>query len=234
MDLSGKVAVVAGGTGGVGEGIVVSLVKEGATVVVPSRSEEKIERLKAYVGPTASGKLDAVRTTLQDEETVLEFQKFLQKKYKQVDIAVASLGGWWQGAPVYSTPFEQWKKILDNNLTSHFLAIKALIPMLNPETGAYFHINGFSAEQPYAGAASVAMAAAAQKSLVLSLAEELKNTGINVHELILGPMKTRDRIAHGHGSEDWYSPGEIGEYIIELYRKDNNQVVHHLLSKATQ
>jgi hypothetical protein len=34
--------------------------------------------------------------------------------------------------------------------------------------------------------------------------KELGNTGIQVHELILGPMKTRDRLKHGHGKPDWY------------------------------
>lgn len=48
--LSGKIALIAGGTGGVGEGIVRAFLKEGATVVVPSRSSENLEQLRGYLG----------------------------------------------------------------------------------------------------------------------------------------------------------------------------------------
>lgn len=86
-------------------------------------------------------------------------------------------------------------------------------------------------QSPMAG--PVSMAAAAQKSLILTLSKELGNTGIQVHELILGPMKTRDRLKHGHGKPDWYFPEEIGDYIIGLLKKEHSSnALHYLLSKS--
>jgi NAD(P)-dependent dehydrogenase (short-subunit alcohol dehydrogenase family) len=80
-------------------------------------------------------------------------------------------------------------------------------------------------------AGPVAMAAAAQKSMSLTLAEELKPTGIRVYELILGPVKTRRRLATGEGQPDWYSAEEIGEEIAGLVTRREEQIVHRLLSK---
>lgn len=233
MKLQGKTAVVLGGAGGVGEGIVKTLLREGATVVVPTRSAHKIDRLREYVSDVHTGKLVTHLGSVDTEAAGQQLAAFLQKEWKQIDIAVASLGGWHQGTPVYSYPTEQWQRILNDNLTSHFFAIKTLVPLLNPTEGYYFHINGFSADEPYPMAGPVAMAAAAQKSLIQTLAKEVDKTGLQIFELILGPMKTRDRLKHGHGQPDWYTPEEIGEHIANQVGLRQEKVVHYLLSKKT-
>ncbi len=230
--LSNKTAVVLGGTGGVGEGIVKSLLAAGASVVVSTRSEYKIARLREYVGTELAANLIIRQGSVNNEESARDLGEFLHKNYKSIDIAVASLGGWHQGYPLYSYPLHDWERILRDNLTSHFLAIKTLVPMLNPQSGYYFHINGYSAEEAYPMAGPVAMTAAAQKSLIQTLAKEVNRTGIKVYELILGPMKTRDRIKHGHGQDDWYFPEEIGDYIRgQILMNHQDEVVHYLLHK---
>jgi NAD(P)-dependent dehydrogenase (short-subunit alcohol dehydrogenase family) len=163
MSLKNKKAVVLGGTGGVGEGIVKVLLKEGATVIVPTRSEHKIDKLKEYVGDVHTGKLIPYIGSVNTEESSKALAEYLMKEHKQIDIAVASLGGWHQGIPLYNYPVDQWHRILSDNLTSHFLAIKTIVPLLNSVESYYFHINGFSADQPYPMAGPVTMTAAAQK-----------------------------------------------------------------------
>lgn len=235
MLLKDKIAVIAGGTGGVGEGIVRAFLQAGATVIIPSRSELKLERLKEYVSDIKKGTLVPVAGSVNNEENSQVLSAFLIKEFKNIDIAIASLGGWFQGYPLYSTPVEKWNKIIHDNLTSHFLAIKTFIPLLHPQSGCYVHINGFSAEQPYPMAGTVAMTAAAQKSLVLTLAEEVRTTGIRVYEFILGPIKTRDRLKRGHGQPDWYFAEEIGDAIIgEITRDHQEKIVHYLMSKIEE
>lgn len=231
--MENKIAVVAGGAGGVGEGIVKSLLKNDFTVVVPTRSEHKAERLTEYVHDVETGKLITRVGSVNDKPNSEELKKYLHAEFKQIDLAVASLGGWHQGYPVYNYPLSDWNRILNDNLNAHFLAIKTFVPLLNPANGHYVHINGFSADEQYPMAGPVSMTAAAQKSLILTLSKELEQTGINVHELILGPMKTRDRLKHGHGQPDWYFPEEIGDYIIGLMHKEiHDNPLHYLLSKT--
>ena len=82
-------------------------------------------------------------------------------------------------------------------------------------------------------AGPVAMTTIAQKHLIQTLALEVKGTGIKAHKLILGPVKTRDRLKHGHRQDDWYYPEEIGQYICKLvYETQNDELVHYLLSKS--
>lgn len=232
MSLKDKIVVVAGGTGGVGEGIVRAFLKQDATVIVPSRSEAKLTRLKDYLSDVNTSNLVIHTGSVNNEENAQQLGEFLMKEYRKIDVAIASLGGWFQGYPIYSTPMEYWNKIISDSLTSHFLAIKTLLPLLDPQTGSYVHINGFSAEQPYPMAGTVAMSAAAQKSLILTLSQEVSKTGIRVYEYILGPIKTRDRLKHGHGQADWYFSEEVGEAIAaELKEERQEKIVHYLMSK---
>ena len=227
--LEGAKVVVAGGAGGVGEGIVRALLKHGARVLVSSRSEEKLRGLQAYCQDISTGELLPLVGDLGDEESARTLQGKIYEQFRELDLAVASLGGWWQGKPLTSVDMPTWERILRENLTAHFLAVKMLVPLLHPKTGSYVHVNGFGAEQPFPMAGPVAMAAAAQKSMALTLAEELSPTGIRVYELILGPVQTRRR--QGKGQKDWYTPEEVGEEIAGLVTQRNGETVHRLLSK---
>lgn len=229
--LDGARVVVAGGAGGVGEGIVRSLLRQGARVVVPSRSEGKLRGLEAYCRDIPTGELIPLVGDLGEEGNARDLQNRIYEKFRELDLAVASLGGWSQGNPLTSVDMATWNRVLRDNLTSHFLALKILVPLLHPKTGSFVHVNGFSAEQPFPMAGPVAMAAAAQKSMVLTLAEELRPTGIRVFELILGPIKTRERLLQGSGKENWYTPEDIGDYLVGLAASDNRDVVHRLLRK---
>lgn len=232
ITLTGKTVVIAGGTGGVGEGLVRAFLKAGATVVVPSRSETKLERLKDYTSDITTGKLVGFHGTVTDEEAATELGRRLLKEFGSVDIAIASLGGWSQGYPITSTPMDIWNKVLRDNLTSHFLAMKTFVPLLNAQSGIYIHVNGFSADEPYPMAGPVAMTAAAQKSLTLTLSKELDRTGIRVFEFILGPIKTRDRLKHNQGRDDWYFSEEIGVKMMEAFTQPRQEnIVHYLLKK---
>ncbi len=232
--LEGKVAVVFGATGGVGEGLVKRLLEDGATVIGVSRSKHKLEGLQQYVGSLGLGPLIPIVCDLSLEEDVTQLSDALSKQAKSIDLAVASLGGWHQGYPIYSYPLADWIRLLNDNLTSHFLAIRVIIPLLNPQGGAYFHINGFSADQAYPMAGPVAMTAAAQKSLVLTLAQELNHTGVRVYELILGPINTRSRIRQGISREDWYRPEEIGKNLVDLYTEERQEKPTHYFLKKGQ
>lgn len=223
--------VVAGGSGGVGEGIVRALLKRRARVVVTSRSESKLLELQSYCRDIGTGELIPLVGDLSDEASARDLQNRLYGIFREIDLAVASLGSWSQGNPLTSVDMLTWNRVLQDNLTSHFLALKILVPLLHPKTGSYVHINGFSAEQPYPQAGPVAMASAAQKSMILTLAEELKPTGVRVFELILGPIKTRQRARTGNARPDWYTSEEIGDYVVSLVTGRDREVVHHLLGK---
>lgn len=230
--LTGVTALVAGGTGAVGEGIVRSLLAEDAIVIVPSRSEEKATRLKQYVADIETGNLVTLISDMETKAGMDEVRRQVEKKFGRLDLVIASLGGWWQGEPIFRMSETEWNRIIRDNLNSHFYVISTFVSMLvSQSSGTYVHINGFSAEQSYPGANAVAMAAAAQLSMVKTLEGELVGTGVSAHELILGPVITRSRPS---GRSEWYKATEVGDYIVDLYKAEvpqKGELIHRLYKK---
>ncbi len=90
--------LVAGGAGEVGEGITRQLIAAGATVVVPSRSLNKLEQLKTQVDHP--DQLIVKVTDVSSLEAVERLRDELKIDLGHIDHVVASLGGWWQGQPL--------------------------------------------------------------------------------------------------------------------------------------
>lgn len=228
--LVGCTVLVAGGTGGVGEGIVRYLLSAGATVFVPSRTEIKANQLREYVDDIKSGSLKVIIGNVGTESGALEVTKEVEGLVGSLDLVIACLGGWWRGKALSELDLRTWDSIIANNLTSHFVAMRQMVPLLDKTNGMYLHINGQGANSALPMAAPIGMMAAAQKSMILSLAAEQLETGLRVRELLLGPVATRRRKALNHAKSGWLVPEEVGYYIHQLYINSykGDEIIHNL------
>lgn len=149
-DLNGKVVVVFGGAGFVGGAIVLDLLTKGATVAVASRTPESLEKLSQWtseeltkLGKTGSGKL---LTFNRDVSTEASAQAFIEevKSHEatggRIDHAVSSLGSWAIDGPILEVSLERFHQQVDNYATSHFIALKALLPIIADQEGSSFTI----------------------------------------------------------------------------------------------
>jgi NAD(P)-dependent dehydrogenase (short-subunit alcohol dehydrogenase family) len=213
--LSGRTVVVAGATGGIGEGMTLALLRQGATVMATGRSEERLAGLTAYTEGVGPGTLITHRIDVGDADS--ESVRTELSAYGALDGAVISIGDW--GSPkragILDTPETTWQSMIASNLTSHFHALRALTPLLSRD-GALVHLSGFSAEMPYPFAALVGATNAAKKSLVSSLTAELDGVGPRIYELIIGPIRTRPRTAIGADSPAWLSAEDLGRHAGRL------------------
>ena len=120
--LNGKIAVIAGGTGTVGEAIVRVFLEEGATVVVPSRTEDAIARLREYLGSAATERLTTLVGQIGEEAGAERLRDEVLERVGPIDAFVASLGGTWEEKlPLVDVPVETWEKYADSNLKSHYI-----------------------------------------------------------------------------------------------------------------
>lgn len=214
--LDGKVAVVAGGTGSVGEGIVHSFLRDGATVVVPTRSEEKRDGLAEYVGPSLAERLVCIPAFVGEEESVGRLRTQVIGRFEKVDIAVATIGDWYYGYSLHYMPFADWQRVLNDNLNTHFLFMRAFLSLFHQQKhGTYIMLNGGASEivAPEAGVTSIV--AAAQKMMAKVLDVEARGTAIKVYSVVaFNPVKTRIRDAQV--VDEWLSAEEIGTYMCHL------------------
>ena len=156
--LEGAKIVVAGGAGGVGEGIVRALLRRAPACWCRRAARNGCATWRLCQDVADRRAADAGRRPRRRGARRGRSRAQIFERFRELDVAVASLGGWWQGKPLTSVDMATWERILRENLTAHFLAVKMLVPLLHPKSGSYVHVNGFSAEQPYPMAGPVAMA----------------------------------------------------------------------------
>ena len=123
FDLSGKKALVTGGSRGIGLMIARGLLDAGASVVISSRDEEACG--KAVAELSSHGQVSAVPAALQTEDECVR----LAESVDELDILVNNAGATW-GAPIEEFPASGWDKVLDLNLKSPFFLTRALLAKL--------------------------------------------------------------------------------------------------------
>lgn len=225
--LENKVALIIGGAGNVGEGIVRAFLKAGAIVAVPSRQAEKLEELRSYLGKLADGDSEALLLSadrfipivgeIGQIDSAERIRDQLLKQFGHIDAVVASLGGWWFGnKPITEVSIAEWQQYLDSNLTSHFIAARTFLPMLQERQGAsYTLIGGAAAEVPIANVSPVSIPAAGQLMLAQVLMEENKGKAVRINEVIVHSW-VATRTSKERSQPTWISADDIGEFTAWL------------------
>jgi 3-oxoacyl-[acyl-carrier protein] reductase len=222
--LDGKIAVVCGGTGTVGEGIVKAFLNEGATVIVPSRSQEAIGRLRGYL-PGAP--LDRLTTLVGDVGNVPDAERLRDEmlgRFGRIDTVAASLGGTWEeGLKLVDVPMETWRRFQESNLTPHYVAARTFLPVLARQKGSsYTLLGGLSAVLPIANYSVVSINSAAQLMMARVLMEEMKDRQVRINQVMFGYIHTRARRAYAR--PDWVTADEVGAFCAYLASAEASMV----------
>ncbi|MCZ6534265.1 MAG: glucose 1-dehydrogenase [SAR324 cluster bacterium] len=140
FDLSGKVAIVTGGNGGIGLGVARGLAGAGAAVVVAARNEAKsaaaVQELQ-----TRGGKAIAITVDAADEDSVQALVATTVEQLGRVDILVNNAGINIRKRPE-ELQLEEWHQVMDVNLTSAFMCSKAVYPEMKKAGGGKILNNG--------------------------------------------------------------------------------------------
>ena len=213
--LAGKVALVIGGAGEVGEGIVRQFLTHGATVVVPSRDQYRLDELKEHLGEKCCDHLVTFVASCGTEEGGLDLHKKIEDKVGQLDMVLASIGGWWQGEPLSQVPLRIWNHIMENSLTAHFVAAKTFLPLLaDIEGSSYTFLNGGAALYAIPSAGPISVSASAQLMLKDVMATEFEESEVRINTLLVRTkVNTRSQPNPKH---HWITADEVGLYAVYL------------------
>ncbi|MCX6526209.1 MAG: SDR family NAD(P)-dependent oxidoreductase, partial [Actinobacteria bacterium] len=127
FSVKGKVAVVTGGSRGIGRMIAEGLVRSGAKVYISSRKAQVCEQVAQEL--SALGFCVALPADLSTVEGVQALAQAVKAREDQVDILVNNAGATW-GAPLLEYPDEAWDKVLATNLKAVFALTTELMPLL--------------------------------------------------------------------------------------------------------
>ncbi len=185
-NLSGRVAVIPGGLGGLGQAVVQAFVEAGAIAVAVGSAEhaETIAALRARLGD-GSERFFFEQANVGDEAQVEAMIWGVVERHHRLDVLVNLVGGWQAGQPVTGLERATWNNMLDQNLTTAFLLSKhAARPMMQQQRGAILHVSSRGARSGRRNAAAYAVAKNAVLTLMEVQAEELRSENITVNAIL--------------------------------------------------
>lgn len=194
--LKGKVAIVTGGTRGIGYSIVEEYLKNGATVVLCGSRKESADKAVAELKKVnAKFKVEGIYPNLTDYKSVEEAINYVAKKYGKVDILVNNAGVSARES-IYEYKVEEFDKVMALNVNAVFYASKAVAPIMKANGGGVI-INTSSMVSLYGQPAGCAYPASkfAVNGLTKSLARELASDHIRVNAVAPGVTNT-DMVAN--------------------------------------
>jgi NAD(P)-dependent dehydrogenase (short-subunit alcohol dehydrogenase family) len=189
LELHGKVAVVVGGTSGIGRAIAHGLAEAGADVVPTSRRAEQVEAAAAEIEERGRRAL-RVTSDVSDRASLEHVLEETVRTFGHVDILVNSAGRT-KRAPTLSFSEEDWNAIFETNLTGTLRACQVFgRHMLEREYGRIINIASLSTFVALYEVAAYSASKAAVASLTKSLAIEWSPGGVNVNAIAPGVFRT--------------------------------------------
>jgi 3-oxoacyl-[acyl-carrier protein] reductase len=198
--LEGGVALITGGSRGIGKAIAVRLAAMGASVAICGRDEEKLTITSREL-EAAGAKVLARRADVTKEPDIQAFVEATEKKFSGITILVnnAGTGGGGFGAIQEKTEAE-WDLVMNTNLKSVFFASRAVIPgMIQRRGGDIINISSLAGKNTFAGGGIYCASKWGLQGLSGCMAEDLRAHGIRVSVICPGSVATDFR---GRGPKD--------------------------------
>jgi 3-oxoacyl-[acyl-carrier protein] reductase len=190
IDLSGKSAVVTGGSRGIGRAIVLRLATQGADVAFSYKGNEAAAKDVAKEVEKLGRKAIALQGDATDPEAADKLVKAALDAFGKVDILVNNAGITRDDLIMRMSP-EAWREVLETNLFGAFYAIKAVTrPMLKAKGGRIINISSVSGQAGQTGQANYSAAKAGLIGLTKATARELASRGITCNAVAPGFVLT--------------------------------------------
>src|SRR5262249_53144244 len=126
--LTGKYALITGGSRGIGLAIALAFVRDGCTVAITARGEKDLAKAQKRLG----GRNLAIAADVSDPKSVANLFAALRKAgWKQLDVLVNNAGIAGSSTRVDKIPIAEWQSIIATNLTGPFLVTQAALPLIN-------------------------------------------------------------------------------------------------------
>jgi glucose 1-dehydrogenase len=198
LDLGGQAAVVTGASSGIGAGIARHLAEAGARVVVNYRREKQAAEDIVQAIRSGGGEAIAVQADVSKEDEVERLFADAIAAFGTLHILVAN-AGLQRDAPAHEMSLQDWRTVLDVNLTGQFLCCRAAIrefmrrgrkPNVSRATGKIICISSVHEVIPWAGHVNYAASKGGIMLMMKSLAQEVAEHGIRVNGIAPGAIRT--------------------------------------------
>ena len=225
VSLSGKVAIVTGGSGALGSALVKVLLEHGASVVATYRNAKT--HVEFDFGENVA-RLTFLPVDVTDESSVKAFINEVARRFGHIDILVNTVGAHVGGSEVADLRLDDWNFMLDVNLKSAFLCCKTVLPyLIRQNSGRIVNVAARPAVEKRFRVKNCAYSVSKAGVVVLTetIAEEVKKYDINANCVLPSTMDTsaNRRDMPNVDFSKWVKPEDVANVILFLV--ENNSEV---------
>jgi len=213
--MSIKVALVTGGSKGIGFGIAEALLKDGYNVAITSRTinaaNTAAEKLVEY------GDVLAIEADVKDFRSQQDAINLIIEKWGQLDVLIANAGVG-QFAPIDELSVESWNEIIDTNLTGVFYSIRASVEEIKRTRGTIITISSLAGTNFFAGGSAYNASKFGLTGFTQSVMLDLRKYGVKVSTIMPGSVASHFN-EHNPNAEDdaWkIQPEDMGKLVVDL------------------
>ena len=209
--LTGKTAIVTGGSRGIGLAIARALITSDVNVMITGTKEKPLQDALRQLGAMAMAQTADVRR-YEDVERAFAAAA---AHFGGIDILVNNAG---VGVftPVAKMSVEQWHDVIDTNLTGVFHCCRAVLPHLRKRGGGWIiNISSLASKNAFPDAAAYCASKSGLNAFSESLMQEVRHEGIRVAYVMPGSVNTAFG-GHETGSEWKLSPDDVAEVVVDL------------------
>lgn len=190
MRLAKRVAIVAGGSRGIGRAIALAFAHEGAKVAVVGRNKSRCDEVVSQISKNG-GDAISVQADVANEADVARMAEKTKEKFQRIDILVNSAAVNLPYRTVTELTLDEWNWVIGVNITGTFLCCRAVLPqMIAQRFGKIINFSSVGGRRGAAGRSPYRASKAAIINFTECLAAEVKEFGIDVNAICPGPVET--------------------------------------------
>ncbi|WP_430467545.1 SDR family oxidoreductase [Winogradskyella ouciana] len=219
-NLKGKVALITGGTKGIGYGVAEALLNQGLKVVITSRSKDAADEVAEELATktNSTGSIIGVQADVRQLDSQKEAVNQAIKTFGQLDIVIANAGLGHFGS-IEDLTSEQWNQVIDTNLTGAFNSIKASVDALKNTKGYYITISSLAGTNFFAGGSAYNASKFGVTGFTQAVMLDLRKYGVKVSTIMPGSVSTHFNGNEPSDKDAWKIQIEdIGELVIDLLK----------------
>jgi len=217
-ELPGKVALVTGGSRGIGRAVASAYVREGASVVICARDEAELNRAVAEM-KHEGGEITGCAGDVSRIDDVKRMVQTTVRRYGGIHVLVNNAGILGPRVAVAEYPLDSWQEVIRINLTGPFVVTQEVLKVMMPNgQGSIINVSSGVGRFGKARWGAYAVSKFGVEGLTQVLAEELKESGIRVNSVNPGATRTAMR-ARAYPAEDpnkLPAPEEITDVFVYL------------------
>jgi NAD(P)-dependent dehydrogenase (short-subunit alcohol dehydrogenase family) len=213
--LDGKVAIVTGGSRGIGFAIAQMFRAHGASVAITGRGRADLDSARERIG----GETLPVEADMRDPDAVARGVQSVVDRFGGLDVLINNAGvGTFGNAADLS--IADWQAVLDTNLSGVFYCCHAAIPHMRRRGGGWIiNISSLAGKNPFVGGTAYCASKAGLNAFSEALMQEVRYDGIRVSYVMPGSVATGFGGRGAPGKADWkIQPEDVAEIVLDLIR----------------